>query len=92
MKTYGEVEYTLHASLTSTLRDSEIVSRSGGFTSMEIFPGIHWMRDNVGHRAGLENAEKRRIYSLGVNGTPNHQFSSKWHSSYILNETKLKTS
>jgi hypothetical protein len=56
-----------------TLRRQDILnvgewlpSRSGRFTSGEIFSSSNWTGGTVGHRVGLEAVEKRNSPVLGI--------------------------
>jgi hypothetical protein len=60
MKTYGGVELELHALLTLAVDGDEwSASRPDHFTPRERVPGVHWIGDWVGHRAGLDAVGNR---------------------------------
>jgi hypothetical protein len=62
-KTYTEIEVQRHALLISALhRGVRLASRSVPFTPEEKVPGTHWRGSQVDPRAGLETAEKSRVY------------------------------
>jgi hypothetical protein len=51
--------------LTSTLFGNEwSASRPGYFIPGERTLGVHWIGGWVGHRAGLDDVERRKIFSL----------------------------
>jgi hypothetical protein len=65
MKAYEGVDVYIHIFLTSALAGGEwSVSRPGRFTPGERAPGTHWIGGWVGHRAGLDDVEKRKFLTL----------------------------
>jgi hypothetical protein len=65
MKAYEGVDVWIHVLLTSALVWGECTAwRPGRFTLGERACGTHWIRSWVGPRAGLDDAEKRRILTL----------------------------
>jgi hypothetical protein len=63
MKEYWGVEVSLHSFLTLALDGGEwSASRPGPgrFTPMESAPGIHWIGDWVGPRAGQDAVVRRK--------------------------------
>jgi hypothetical protein len=65
MKTYGGVDVQIHIFLTSVLVGCEwSVSRSDRFTPGERALGTNWIEGWVGHRAGLDDVEKRKFLTL----------------------------
>jgi hypothetical protein len=69
MKKYGGVDI-YQAFLTSALIGGEwSASRPGHSISGERAPGTHWIGDWVGHKAGMDTVEKRKL--LNGTRTPN---------------------
>jgi hypothetical protein len=65
MKAYGGVAVQIHISLILALAGGEwSASRPGRFTPGERAPGIHWIGGWVGHRAVLDDLEKRKFLTL----------------------------
>jgi hypothetical protein len=65
MKAYGGVDVYIHIFLTSAVAGGEwSASRSCGFTAGERTPGTHWLGGWVGPRAGLDDVEKRKFFTL----------------------------
>jgi hypothetical protein len=65
MKAYGGMDVYIHIFLNSALvRGNWSASRPGRFTPGERVPRTHWRGGRVGHRAGLDDVEKREILSL----------------------------
>jgi hypothetical protein len=50
----------------------------GRFISKERTPDTHWLREQVGPRAGLDALEKRNISACAENRTPIPRLSSRW--------------
>jgi hypothetical protein len=64
MKEYGGVDVQIHIFLISTLVGGESsASRPGSFTPRKS-PGIHWIGGWVGPRAGLDDVENRKNFTL----------------------------
>jgi hypothetical protein len=67
MKTYGTVDVWIHIFLTSALAIGEwSVSRPCHFTPGERTPGTHWIGGWVDPRAGLDDMEKWKFFTLPV--------------------------
>jgi hypothetical protein len=65
MKAYGEVDIKIHIFLTSTLvRGEWSASRPCRYTPGKRAPGTHCIRGWVGPRAGLDDVEKRKFFTL----------------------------
>jgi hypothetical protein len=65
MKAYGGVDVWIHIFLISALVGGEwSASRPCRFTPGERAPGTHWIAGEVGPRAGLEDVEKRKFFTL----------------------------
>jgi hypothetical protein len=65
MKAYGELDLEIHIFLISVLiGDEQSASRPCRFTPGERVPGTLWIRDWVGHRAGLDAVKKRKLLTL----------------------------
>jgi hypothetical protein len=65
MKAYGGVDVKIHIFLTSALAGGEwLASRPGRFTPMERAAGTHWIGGRVDPRAGLDDVEKRKFFTL----------------------------
>jgi hypothetical protein len=65
MKTYEGVYVQIYIFLTSALVGGECsTSRPGRFTLEETAPRTHFIGSCVGPRAGLDDAEKRKFYTL----------------------------
>jgi hypothetical protein len=65
MKTYGGMDVEIHVFLTSALIGGEwSASGPGRFTLGQRALGIHWIRDLVGPRAGLDDVENRKLLTL----------------------------
>jgi hypothetical protein len=65
MKAYEVVDVEIHIFLTSALVGGErLASRSCRFTPGETAPSTHWIRGWVDPRAGLDDVEKRRFFTL----------------------------
>jgi hypothetical protein len=65
MKAYGGVDVYIHTFLISVLAGGEqSASRPGGFTPEERAPGTHWIGLWVDPRAGLDDVEKRKFFTL----------------------------
>jgi hypothetical protein len=65
MKAYVGMDVQIHIFLTSAGAGGEwSASRPGRFTSGERTPGTHWIGDLVGPRAGLEDVEKRKFFTV----------------------------
>jgi hypothetical protein len=61
MKAFWGMEVWHHAFLTSTLDGGEwSASRPGRFTRREKAPGSLWIKDWLGHRAGLDAVVERK--------------------------------
>jgi hypothetical protein len=67
MKAYGGVDLYIHIFLISVLAGSERSdSLSGRFIPGEEAPVIHWIGGWVYPRAGLDDMEKRKFFTLAV--------------------------
>jgi hypothetical protein len=67
MKAYGGVDVQTHIFLTAALVGGEwSASRPGRFTAKEGALGTHWIGGWAGHRADLDNMEKRKFLTLPV--------------------------
>jgi hypothetical protein len=65
MKAYGGVDEKFHIFLTSALARGEwSASRPGRFTPRERAPGTHWIGGWVDPRAGVDDVEKRKFFTL----------------------------
>jgi hypothetical protein len=65
MKAYGGVDVQSHIFLTLALTGGEwSASHPCRFNPGERAPGTHWIGGWVGHRAGLNNVEKRKFFFL----------------------------
>jgi hypothetical protein len=65
MKAYGGVDVLIHVFLTSALAGGEwSASRPYRFTSGERAPHTHWIGGSVVPRAGLDDVEKRKLFTL----------------------------
>jgi hypothetical protein len=65
MKAYGGVDVCIHIILTSALAGGEwSASRPCRLTPGERVPGTHWIGGWVGPRAGLDDVEKRKFFTL----------------------------
>jgi hypothetical protein len=63
MKVYGGMDVYIHIFLTSALVGGEwSASHHGCFTPREMAPGTHWIGGWVDPRAGLDDAEKRKLF------------------------------
>jgi hypothetical protein len=67
MKAYGGVDVYIHIFLISALAGGErSATRPSRFTSGKRAPGTRWIGGWVGHRAGLDDMEKRKFLTLSV--------------------------
>jgi hypothetical protein len=75
MKVYGEVDVKISIFLTSALvRGDWSASRPGRFTPGERVPVNHWVGGWVDSRAGLDDLEKRKFFTLpGLKLQPSSQ-------------------
>jgi hypothetical protein len=65
MKAYGWVDVQIRVFLVSALVGGEwLASHPGCFTPGERVPSIHWIRGWVVPRAGLDDVEKRKFFTL----------------------------
>jgi hypothetical protein len=65
MKAYGGVDVYIHIFLTSALAGGEwSTSRPGRFTAGERTPSTHWIGGWVDPRAGQDDLEKRKFFTL----------------------------
>jgi hypothetical protein len=65
MKTYGGMDVQIHILLTSALAGGEwSASHHGCFTLGERAPGTHWIGGWMDPRASLDDAEKRKFFTL----------------------------
>jgi hypothetical protein len=65
MMTYGEVDAEIHVSFTSKLVGGVwSASRPDRFTPGERAPGTHWIGSWVDLRAGLDDVENRKFFTL----------------------------
>jgi hypothetical protein len=65
MKAYGGVDVLIQIFLTSALVGGEwSASRSGRFTPGERAPDTHWIRGWVDPRAGVDDVEKKKFFTL----------------------------
>jgi hypothetical protein len=65
MKTYGGVDVSVHVFLASTLVGGEwSASRPFRFTPGETIPDAHWIGGWVDPRAGLDDIEERKFFTL----------------------------
>jgi hypothetical protein len=65
MKLYEGVDVYVHIFLTLALVGGEwSTSRPGRFTIGERSPGTHWIGGWVNPRAGLDDVEKRKLFTL----------------------------
>jgi hypothetical protein len=65
MKTYGEMDVQILVFLTSSLIGGEwSASLPGRFTTGERAPGTHCIGAWVGPRAGLDDVEQRKFFTL----------------------------
>jgi hypothetical protein len=65
MKAYGGVDIYIHIFLTLALAGGEwSASRPGRFTPGERVPGTHCIRGWVNPRAGLDDMEKGKFFTL----------------------------
>jgi hypothetical protein len=84
MKAYGGMDVHIHISLTSALAGGEwSASRPGRCTPGERAPGTHWIGGWVDPRAGLDDVEKRKFFTiLGLEhrplGCPARSLSLYW--------------
>jgi hypothetical protein len=66
MKAYGGVDVQIHIFLTSALAGGQWSASLPG----RITPGTHWIGGWVDPRAGLDDVEKRKFFTLLELGTP----------------------
>jgi hypothetical protein len=65
MRTYTEVDVQIHVFLTSALvGDVWSASNPGLFTPEERAPGTLWIGSWVDSRAGIDDIEKRKFFTL----------------------------
>jgi hypothetical protein len=65
MKAYGGVDVYIHIFLTSALAGGEwLASCADRFTPGERAPGTLWIRGRVDPRAGLDEVEKKKFFTL----------------------------
>jgi hypothetical protein len=65
MNPYGGVDVQIHIFLTSALAGGEwSTSRPCCFTPGEKAPRAHWIGGGVDPRAGMDDVEKRKLFTL----------------------------
>jgi hypothetical protein len=65
MKAYGGVDVYIYILLTSAVFEGEwSASRHGRFTPGKRAPGTHWIGGWVSPKAGLDDVEKRKFFTL----------------------------
>jgi hypothetical protein len=85
MNAYGGVDVQIHIFLTSALAGGErSTSRPGRFTPEERAPGTDCIRGWVDSRAGLDDAEKRKILDPTGTRTPTPRSSNPTTLSRLL--------